>query len=696
MDAYSRASTDLPLIRTEGLDVLRRPVWVLDTESMRKYYANEAALKLWQVEPDERAEFFARDFTPHSAAIRERLGTTLARIRRGEVCIERWTFYPKHTPFTVDCTQSGVMLPNGHIGMLTEASVPDVVADDLRGVEALRHTATMVTLYGASGQALFRNPTAARAYPDPEHSFLSSFVEPFEGERLWRAALAHEPYRTDAFMGQFVAGEFRAATSQGVRWHGVHIRTTTDPVTGQLSLLVNERDVTDRVQASARAEYLASHDAVTGLANRAGFLNKLHALMGEPDSQGGLLIIDLDGFKQINDTHGHAAGDFVLREVGVRLVANARAQDVCARLGGDEFAMILPGLTDPVVLRRRAEQIQLRLMQAIEGQLPGSRLHISASFGAASWPENGMTPDELQRNADLALYASKAERGQRIHQFNVAMRRAADERHKCIEDLRAALDRDEFEVHFQPLMGLARNHPIGFEALLRWRHPTRGLLLPGDFIASAESAGLMEPIGMRVLEAAVRQRRAWLDAGLDAGRIAVNLSSNQLRTREFADTVHRTIVDAGLPPRLVEFEVPETVTLGRGGEEVVGLLWELRQQGFAIALDDFGTGYASLTHLRRLPVDTIKLDRSFIVDMNASVADRAIVRALIGLGHDLGLQVLAEGIETREQFDAVAELGCDAGQGYLFGRPMPGPVATAWIRTHGYEAIRGRVISFPG
>ncbi|MCJ8142482.1 EAL domain-containing protein [Ancylobacter sp. A5.8] len=695
-DAYAPEIRDLPLVSTDGFDLLRRPVWILDTVRMRKYYANAAALKLWRVPADGLDEFFIRDFTPHSTAIRERLAGTLGRVANGEVLVERWTFYPKGGAFTVDCTQSGVRLPNGNVGMLVEAAVPEVAPEELRGVEALRHTAVMVTLYSANGAVLFRNPAATRAYPNPSHAFLASFVDPGEGERFWRAALGHEVARTDAFMGQATTGEFRAVTSLGVRWHGLYLCTTTDPVTGQLCLLVNERDVTDRVQANAHAEYLAGHDVVTALVNRIGFNRRLDGLMETPLSSGGLLVIDLDGFKQINDTHGHGAGDVVLREVGKRLAANARAGDVCARLGGDEFAMILPGLTDPNVLRRRAEQIYHQIIQPIEAPSTGAALTVAASFGTAAWPENGATPDELQRNADLALYAAKGESGQRIKHFDMDMRRVADERHKCIEDLRAGLERGEFEVYFQPLVGFAEPRPIGFEALLRWRHPERGLVLPGEFVGAAESVGLMAPIGRFVLEAAVRQMRLWLDMGFDVRRLAINLSSNQLHIRNLAELARDAVASAGVPAALVEFEVPETVTLGRGGEGAVGALWDLRRLGFAIALDDFGTGYASLTHLRRLPVDTIKLDRSFIVDMNASVADRAIVRALIGLGHDLGLQVLAEGIETHEQFAAVAELGCDAGQGFLFGYPMPAGEATDWLRANAQIADRRKVISFPG
>ena len=684
----------LPPSRTDGFHLLRRPVWILDTARKHKVYANAAALKLWGAETTD--ELFARDFTPHSPAIRHRLDDTIDRITRGEVFKERWTFFPQGRPFTVDCLMSGVRLADGSVGMLVEAEVSDIEPEERRAVEALRHALIMVTLYDGDGQVMFRNPAAAQCYPSPNHTFIAGFVEPGEGAGMWNQALAHDPYKTDAFMGTPVSGVFRMRVSEGERWHRFDVRTTSDPVTGRPCLLVNERDVTERVQATERAEFLAGHDTVTGLVNRGCFVERLRKAMAEPGSVGGLLIVDLDGFKEINDTHGHAAGDAVLREVGARLRASSRPQDICARLGGDEFAIILDGLSDPAVLHRRAEELNIRLAQTIDDPVSGGSISLTASFGAALWPGDGETPDALQRNADLALYAAKSDGGNRFQRFDIALRQAADERHQIIEDLRAGIERDEFEVYFQPLMSFRDFHPVGFEALVRWRHPVHGILLPGRFVSAAESVGLMTPIGNSVITMACRQMKTWLEAGLAPGRIAINLSSNQFRNRDLATLVARMVAETGLAPSQVEFEVPETVTLGRNGESVVGILSDLRRLGFAIALDDFGTGYASLTHLRDLPIDTIKLDRSFINEMTGSLADRAIVRAVIGLGHDLGMRVLAEGIEIRAQLDAVAELGCDLGQGYLFGRPMPAGEATGWLQAHSPDAeTRGRVISFP-
>ncbi|MFK8250746.1 putative bifunctional diguanylate cyclase/phosphodiesterase [Ancylobacter terrae] len=691
------ARRPLPRFRADGLDQLRRPIWVLDTARKRKVFANAAALELWSAESE--AELFARDFNPHSPAIRKRLQDTIDRISAGEVFDERWTFYPKGRPFTVDSLVSGVILHDGTIGMLVEAAPLQIMPEELRAVEALRHTLVKVSLYDRDGRILFRNPAAARCYPAPDHAFVNSFSDPALGRQLWSDALAKLSEGGNAFMGQAVSGIFRMRTDAGERWHGIDARSTSDPVTGQACLLVNERDVTEQTEARERIEYLALHDTVTGLANRASFAERLAGAMTRPDAgSGALLLIDLDDFKEINDTFGHGAGDAVLREIGARLRSIARPQDVGARLGGDEFALILPGVSEPEAVARRAEELNLRLAHPIEDEAFGDtrRIGIRASVGTAVWPHDGASPDSLLRNADLALYAAKAEGGHGCRHFNRTMRQAADAQRELVEDLRRAIARDEIEVHFQPLVTLSEVRVAGFEALVRWRHPVQGLLAPDRFLPVAEAFGIAGAIGRIVIETAARQMRHWIEAGLDPGRMAINLGANQLQHPDLAAQITRMVAETGVAPERFEYEVPETVTLGRGGDEVIGVLSALRERGFGIALDDFGTGHASLTHLRRLPIDKIKIDRSFIVEMNRSPADLAIVRAVINLGHDLGMTVLAEGVETQAQADLLLGLGCDQAQGYLFGRPMAAAAAGAWLRSRpALAAERGILVNFP-
>ncbi|MCK0196817.1 EAL domain-containing protein [Ancylobacter sp. 6x-1] len=678
----SGGKAELPVFRPEGLELLRRPVWVLHLGTFHKVFANAAALVLWKAET--REELFERDYRPHSAAIRKRLGDLSVRIAAGEIVSERWTFYPQGEAVHVDCVMSGVRLPDGAVGMLSEAAASEVGPDDLRGVEALRHTSVCVTLFDTQGLPLFYNPAAGISYGDVDRTFVERFANRAEGEMIWARMLGRIASVQDPFMTSEEAGDFAMITSSGRRWHRLHALATIDPLMSQPAILVNERDITEQVAARERVEYLAAHDVVTGLANRAEYNERLGLEVRQrPGAGGALLLVDLDDFKSINDTFGHGAGDAVLREVGLRLSAVTRPGELAARLGGDEFSLILPGVATSDTVSTRAEEILLRLRYPVfvsTASGPGIPVTVGASIGAAIWPDDGKTPEILQRNADLALYAAKSEDGLDFRCFDRNMRHAAEEQRELVEQLGRALARRQFEVHFQPLISLHERIVAGLEALVRWRHPVRGLLSPARFIHLAESAGFLPSIGAMVLEEACARLSEWRGLGLDPGRVAVNLSASQLRDRNLPRFVLDTTMKHGLTPDRIELEVPETVTLGRAGENAIGILSDLRSLGFSIALDDFGTGYASLTHLRRLPVDKIKIDLSFIAGMSGNAADLAIVRAMVNLGHDLGMTVLAEGIETEEQADLLVKLGCDEVQGFLFGRPMPAEGLLAWLR----------------
>jgi predicted signal transduction protein with EAL and GGDEF domain len=348
--------------------------------------------------------------------------------------------------------------------------------------------------------------------------------------------------------------------------------------------------------------------------------------------------------------------------------------DTVARIGGDEFAIILNGLDRPIDAGHVAQRIIARLLEPVSCQ--GHEVHTGTSIGITIFPDDDTDPDQLLRNADIALYRAKAN-GRNTYSFFVeAMKRQIERRKELEAELRRAIAAHEFALHYQPQIRLADRKVVGMEALMRWHHPTRGLVMPSEFLAVAEEAGLIVPIGVEVLSQACAQARTWLDAGLEFGRMAVNLAPAQFKARDLAYAVNDALQAAGLEAQHLGLEVTEGAFLGRGTERVAETLARLRELNVLIALDDFGTGYASLAHLKRFPIDRLKIDGSLVRDIGVDAENTAIVRTVISLGHSLGLEVVAEGVETEAQCAFLLEHGCDGAQGFLFGRPIA--AADAW------------------
>lgn len=451
------------------------------------------------------------------------------------------------------------------------------------------------------------------------------------------------------------------------------------------------RDITDEYVARQRIHFLALHDAVTGLANRIHFTERLiDAVEGRSAvACGGLIVTDIVHFKDINDSYGHGTGDLVLQTIARRLHDWAGTGALVARIGGDEFGILLPGVGDPEALEAQAETMLERLREPIA--VEGRRIRLAARVGLSLWPEGGRTADALQRNADLALYSLKQASGSAIARFTPALRTEADESRALLADLREALAENAIVPFFQPIVRLATGRVAGFEALARWTHPTRGAISPARFIPIAESGGLIWDLGDRMLTAALAQMSAWLADGLEPGRVAVNMGSGQVNGPEIVAHVARRLAEARLPAFRLELEVTETVTLGHQADAVMAALKSLSQQGISVVLYDFGTGHASLTHLHGLPVDRIKIDRSFVQGIGVRQSSEVIIRAVIGLAHSLSLEVVAEGVETPAQASFLAACGCDCVQGYLYGYPMPADEATRWLRRHGETSVLTRL-----
>ena len=450
------------------------------------------------------------------------------------------------------------------------------------------------------------------------------------------------------------------------------------------------RDITARRRAEERIEYQAYHDSLTGLPNRLLLMDRLtQALVHAHRHQRRLavLFLDLDHFKLVNDTLGHAGGDRLLRSVAERLSACVRADDTVARVGGDEFMVLFADLQRSDHAPRMAEKV----LEALEHPfaIEGEAIYVTASIGVALYPEDGDESGTLMRNADTAMYRAK-ELGRNNYQLcTPGMNTRALERMSLESGLRRALERDEFVLHYQPLVDLATGRWVGTEALVRWQHPQLGLVPPDTFIPLAEESRLILPLGEWVMQAACMQLRRWRDAGLDGLRMSVNLSMRQLQQRELARTVEAALSRSGVPPEGLEVEITESVAM-HNVEWTKSVLRALRDMGVRVTIDDFGTGQSSLTHLKHFPLSALKIDRGFVRDIAVDPDDEAIVRAVIALAHTLKLAVVAEGIETEAQLAFLAAARCEEGQGYLFCAPRPAGELSALLASGGIARSRER------
>jgi diguanylate cyclase (GGDEF)-like protein/PAS domain S-box-containing protein len=467
--------------------------------------------------------------------------------------------------------------------------------------------------------------------------------------------------------GGTFATEFRTAPAIGpMRWLRVTGKAEMDSAGSPFRISGVTQDITERREAEARVAYMAHHDALTGLLNRGALRERLTAAVGR-SQQGNscaVLHLDLDRFKEVNDSFGHLTGDELLRSVAKRLLSCVREMDTVARLGGDEFVILCQGEEQPHEAARLAAQLIAELCRPYE--VDGHIVSVGVSIGVAVAPEGGCDPTLVMTRADLALYGAKRDGGGRFRFFEPEMQARVQAR-RCLEaDLHQALRKGEFELHYQPLVNLAQGCISGFEALIRWRHPERGLLCSDTFIPVAEAMGLIVPMGKWILSRACMDAASWPE-GL---KVAVNLSAAQFSDSGLTDAVAVALATSRLAPGRLELEITESLLL-RDTEDSVAVLHRLRASGVSISMDDFGTGYSSLSYLLKFPIDKVKIDRSFVLAMDERPEGAAIIRAIAGLCQTLGLATTVEGIETPEQMRQVASQGCTEGQGYLFSPPRP-------------------------
>jgi diguanylate cyclase (GGDEF)-like protein len=431
------------------------------------------------------------------------------------------------------------------------------------------------------------------------------------------------------------------------------------------------RDLSERKRAEQQIEYQAYHDSLTGLANRRLFQEHLTlaiSLAVRKRRPVAVLFLDLDHFKVVNDSLGHTVGDTLLREIATRLRSSIREGDVVARIGGDEFTIVLQELEKKEDAAAMAQRVLRIIAEPME--VDGQRLYITASIGITIYPDDGEDPETLLKNADNAMYRAKAVGRNTYEMSTQELSRSMQERLTLENGLHQAMEKNEFEVYYQPQIDIRSMKIIGMEALLRWRHPERGLMLPGSFLSVAEERGFIVMIGDWVLRTALHQAKIFSDMGFPDFRVAVNLSARQFRELALVEGIESAVKESRVDPHSLELEITESVAM-QNVELTFKQLTQLRKSGITIAIDDFGIGHSSLSYLKKFPIDALKIDRNFVEDLPERMEDAAIVRSVIELAQGLNLRVVAEGVETKPQFEFLKKHDCREVQGYYFGFPVP-------------------------
>ncbi|MGZ8229994.1 MAG: EAL domain-containing protein [Burkholderiales bacterium] len=491
-----------------------------------------------------------------------------------------------------------------------------------------------------------------------------------ERVRLARKPLPHAEY--DIEYRIVIAGG-------GVRWVHDQAFPVRDATGAVYRIAGIASDVTQRKEAEEKLVYLAHYDGLTGLPNRVLFLDRLKQTLSHCARRGTLaavMFVDLDRFKVVNDTLGHAMGDELLRQVGARLSVCVREGDTVARFSGDEFVLIVNDLHGPEDARHIAQKVLQAYVEPF--RVSSHEIFVSTSIGISMFPSDSEDEQALLKNADSAMYRAKESGRNSFRFYTREMNARAMYRLQLENSLRHALDRGEFCLHYQPKACLHTGEITGVEALLRWERPGHGLVAPAEFVPLLEDTGLIVPVGEWVLSEACRQADAWRKAGRALVPVAINISARQFASRNLGDLVRRMMNLHGLDPRYLEFELTESLLMVNT-EDAVRTLEYLKSLGLKLSIDDFGTGYSSLAYLKRFPIDALKIDRSFIDEITTDVGDATITRAVIGMAHNLGLKVIAEGVETQAQIAFLSANGCDEAQGYYFARPQPAAEAVKWL-----------------
>jgi diguanylate cyclase (GGDEF)-like protein/PAS domain S-box-containing protein len=578
------------------------------------------------------------------------------------------------------------------LGIATDITARKQAEDALRQSEErfrrmIENASDVITVLDADGIIRYGSPAVERVLGYCVEEIVGrkicDFIHPEDLEEA-RSALKSgfsEPSKP-------VTINMRLLHKEGVWLYVESIGTNQVNTPGIEGLVLNSRDVTERRMAEQELDYLAYHDALTELPNRVLFIEQLSWAIDSAERNGhmsAVLFLDLDRFKVINDTLGHSLGDRLLKAVASRVSGAMREQDLVSRWGGDEFTMLLPVITDIQEAIRTAQRIIATLSAPFAVQ--DSEYYITGSVGISIYPSCGEDTETLVKNADTAMYRAK-ELGKNYYQlYAPSMNEGVSEKLALEQSLRRAIEREEFTLYFQPQVDAEAKEIVGVEALVRWQHPERGLVPPGDFIPLAEETGLIVPLGEWVLKTACEQGVAWRDAGYPPLRIAVNLSAHQFRRSDLVSTIARVLDETGFDPELLELELTESVLI-ESEQQNIDALSELSRMGIRLAIDDFGTGYSSFIYLKRYPIAAIKIDRAFVRDVTVDPNDAAITESLIAMAQNLKMGVIAEGVETQEQCGFLTDHGCHLMQGYYFSAPLPADALVSLLENRSFHVLK--------
>ncbi|MDC0765200.1 EAL domain-containing protein [Brevibacillus sp. AG] len=539
------------------------------------------------------------------------------------------------------------------------------------------NTSDIISIINLDGEFLYLSPSHKRVWehtvPDEEiHNLFEWIVE--DDRDIFAYAIQHAFSTRKEYMV-----ECRINTQRNdVIWTESKINPIADEEGNVTKLLLVTRDVTDRKQSEETIHHLAYHDALTDLPNRRMYVQQLSKEMMQAkrfQSNLAVLFLDMDRFKDVNDSFGHDVGDMLLIEASKRLQACLKPGDVVARLGGDEFTIMQNHLQDRSEASALAEQIMNQLQRPFE--LEGHVFNVSCSIGIALYPQDGDNPEDLLKRADTALYTVKSRGKNGYDFFDPTMEAKSLERILMENEMRKAIEQEQFQIYYQPKIDIMTSAMTGMEALVRWVHPELGIIPPNRFIPIAEETGMILALGEWILKQACKQNKFWHDQGYTL-KVSVNLSARQIYQKDLVEMIKDILRETNLSPDWLELEITESIFVKM--EEATAVLQQIRDIGIQISIDDFGTGYSSFSYIKSLPVDTIKIDASFIRDIHHNQESQAIVKAIVTIAQSLNMNVIAEGIELHDQVAALKENGCDHGQGYLFSKPLPTDAFDQFLR----------------